>query len=304
MTMQRLSIKPFGLAAAFLAFAFAGCKPSFINLTSGHLNQNPSGIYTIQTEVDLQDRDIIESTIKVFAVVGGQEVPMVSDQLNNRIWSCDYKLPDGYDEATYYFRADYEVMQGGMRTERQLKSKLQRFRLENRYVGNLAAYRAPVGAEIAVQGRGFTRHDAIRFGGRPAVTKYLSENELRFTVPALPSGVDYPVQLVGGPAGGVDVGNFRIDESTLSVTPRRLELAPGETDVLLFKIDFDAPAGGLTVSVETNVPSSVIMPEARIQAGARTANIPVKGGQPGNGNLFVKVSGLKEVTIPISVTAP
>ena len=50
-----------------------------------------------------------------------------------------------------------------------------------------------------------------------------------------------------------------------------------------------------------NVPASVIMPEAHIQAGARTANIPVKGGQPGSGNLFIKVPGLKEVTVPIKV---
>jgi hypothetical protein len=300
MTMQRLSLKSFIVATALLLLA--GCnKPSFINLTSGNLNQNPSGIYTMQTEIDLQDRNIVKGSIQVFAVIGGQEVPMVTDQLNNRIWSCDYKLPAGYDEAAYYFRADYEVNKSGSTRKKEKKSKLQRFSLENRYVGNLAAYRAPVGSEIAVQGRGFTRHDNVRFGGQATQTKYLSENEIRFVVPALPAGVDYPVQLIGGPYGSLDVGDFRIDESSLSVSPQSIEISSGESEVLLFKIDFEAPAGGLPVQVETDVPASVIMPEAHIQAGARTANIPVKGGQPGAGNLFIKVPGLKEVTIPIKV---
>ena len=300
MTTTRLPHK--AIASLALTIWFGACsKPSFINLTSGNLNQNPSGIYTLQTEIDLQDRDVIEDSTRVFAVVGGQETPMVSDQLNDRIWSCDYKLPPGYDEATYYFRADYKVLRNGLSQDGQQKSKVYRFRLENRYVGNLAAYRSPVGAEIAVQGRGFTRHDKVRFGGSQAQTKYLSANELRFVVPALPSGVDYPVKLIGGPHGGLDIGNFRIDESSLSVTPQRIEIASGGKDVLLFKIDFVAPAGGLPVRVETNVPASVVMPEARIKEGDRTATIPIQGGQPGEGKIFIKVPGLKEVVVPVKV---
>ena len=70
----------------------------------------------------------------------------------------------------------------------EIKSDLQVFRLENRYVGNLASYRGPVGVEIAVQGRGLTKYDSITFGDKKAQTRYLSENELRFTIPAYPLG--------------------------------------------------------------------------------------------------------------------
>ena len=104
----------------------------------------------------------------------------------------------------------------------------------------MAAYRGPVGVEIAVQGRGLTKYDAITIGGEKTATRYLSENELRFTIPALPSGVDYPVQLIGGPHGALDIGNFRIDESILSVVPNTLEIQSGDTATLLFKIDFEA----------------------------------------------------------------
>ena len=104
---------------------------------------------------------------------------MVKDDLNPELWSCDYKLPSGFDEATYYFEAVYSsVLDNGNVSERRVTSDLQVFRLENRYVGNLASYRGPVGAEIAVQGRGLTKYDAIKVGEQDATTRYLSENEL------------------------------------------------------------------------------------------------------------------------------
>ena len=138
--------------------------------------------------------------------MGGETIPMVQDPINSNLWSCDYKLPQGFDEATYYFQTSYKVNnKNGASHSRELKSKLQIFRLENRYVGNLASYRGPVGVEIAVQGRGFTKYDSITMGEKETSTRYLSENELRFTVPAIPSGVDYPVQLIGGPHGALDI---------------------------------------------------------------------------------------------------
>ena len=128
-----------------------------------------------------------------------------------------------------------------------------------------------------VQGRGFTKYDSITIGGKETKTNYLSENELRFTLP-LPSGVDYPVQLIGGPHGALDIGNFRVDESVLSVSPSKLEIQSGSSNILLFKIDYDVFEGGLKISVKTDIPNSVIMPEARINQGDKTVNITVKGG--------------------------
>ena len=121
----------------------SGCRqPSFINLTSKNISQNPSGIYTLQTELEIQDRGIKKDTVEVFAVVGGEKLVMVQDDLNPALWSCDYKLPSGFDEATYYFEAKYaSVLDNGNVANRIMTSDLQTFRLENRYVGNLASYR-------------------------------------------------------------------------------------------------------------------------------------------------------------------
>ena len=299
-TLSTLS-KPILLSAVLCLFS--SCKqPNFINLTSTNLSQNPSGIYTLQTELDIQDRQVVKESVKIFAVVGGDTIPMVKDPVNPFLWSCDYKLPQGFDEATYYYLAKYQTLRDGTgMAPREVKSELQVFRLENRYVGNLASYRGPVGVDIAVQGRGMTKYDSISLGGAKAETKYLSENELRFTVPSLPAGVDYPVQLIGGPHGALDIGNFRIDESILGVSPSSFEIKSGDSANLLFKIDFDAPSSGLVIDVKTDIPNSVIMPEATISQGNKTVSIPIQAGEPGEGKLVVTAPGYQPVEIPLKV---
>ena len=74
------------------------------------------------------------------------------------------------------------------------------------------------------QGRGFTKYDQIKVGETETTTQYMSENELRFTVPPLPSGLDYSVKLAGGAHGSLEIGTFRIDESKLGVVPTNLEI--------------------------------------------------------------------------------
>ena len=138
-------------------------------------------------------------------------------------------------------------------------------------------------------------------GGAKTTTRHLSENELRFTIPALPAGGDYPVQLIGGPHGALDIGNFRIDESVLGVVPSSLEIKSGDSATLLFKIDFEAPASGLTIDVKTDIAKSVIMPVAIISSGNKTVNIPIRGGEPGEGKLVVTAPGYQSVEVPIRI---
>lgn len=109
--MKKLKITYKHIFFSLIIASLAGCKqPSFINLTSTNISQNPSGIYTLQTEVDIQDRLINRDSVKVSAVVGGESIPMVQDPLNPNLWSCDYKLPQGFDEATYYYQTTYNVI--------------------------------------------------------------------------------------------------------------------------------------------------------------------------------------------------
>jgi len=292
----------FSCLSASLWFLSSCRQPNFINLTSKNISQNPSGIYTLQTEVEIQDRGIKIETVEVFAVVGGEKLVMVQDEFNPELWSCDYKLPAGFDEATYYYEAKYSsVLDNGNTAERTVTSDLQVFRLENRYVGNLASYRGPVGSEIAVQGRGLTKYDKIIFGEEATTTRYLSENELRFIVPSLPAGLDYTVKLEGGAHGALEIGQFRVDESKIGVVPSSLEIQSGDSATLLFKIDYEAPAGGLPIEIKTNIPDSVIMNEAVISEGDKTVNIPIKGGQPGEGKLLISAPGFEDSEVTVKV---
>ena len=57
------------------------------------------------------------------------------------------------------------------------------------------------------------------------------------------------------------------------------------------------------MKIETDVAPSVIMPDVRIPQGAKSISAPVKGGVPGSGSLFVNVPGIKELVVPVTVTA-
>ena len=91
-----------------------------------------------------------------------------------------------FDEATYYFQVDYNVIaDGGLSSPRTQKVN---FKLSGLRIAMLvtASYRGPVGAEIAVQGSGFTKYDSITIGGKETKTNYLSENELVLLSPLPP----------------------------------------------------------------------------------------------------------------------
>ena len=70
---------------------------------------------------------------------------------------------------------------------------------------------------------------------------------------------------------------------------------------MLFKIDFEAPGGGIPIDIKTDVPSSVIMPEATIAEGDKTVNVPVRGGEIGEGKMIISADGYETVEIPVRI---
>ena len=90
----------------------------------------------------MQDRKIVGNSIEVKASSWRRNHRYGSGPGKPILWSCDYKLPAGFDEATYYFQVNYSTkLNSGALKPGEIKSDLQVFRLENRYVGNLASYR-------------------------------------------------------------------------------------------------------------------------------------------------------------------
>lgn len=280
-----------------------GCESvKLTNITPTSYPENPSRIYTITLRVEPKGSKIVPGSVEPYIIIDGKNHLMTKSRSGSGLYEYDYHLPNGRNALAYYFLVKYQVAFIDSHEPREVYSELTRVDIASRYVLSLETNRGPVGARISLLGRGFTPQDAIYFDGQPIRTQYDSPTSLSFFVPALPSGQNYTVTL-GNSGGQTAVGSFRIDASSLSVSPQSLYLRTGESQTITFSIANPAPAGGLLLDVTTDVPESVIMPEVVVPAGQTTVTVTVQGGHPGSGNLYLQGYGTGEVTVPVSVSA-
>ena len=290
------------IATTTLALLLTGCSSTIVNMTSDTIAENPSSIYTITARVKPNETELVKGSLRVQIVIDGQIHPMDKSPLGDGLYEFDYRMPAGRTEATYYLLVNYASQRGNLVFPVEEFTELRTIRLTNRYVYTLEAVRGPIGARIAIVGRGFTPQDVVYLDSVPARTVFESPNAIAFSVPAVPAGRAYAVSLNNGTTSQ-QVGSFRVDGLSLDVAPSSLNLTTGGRATLTFSLGSPAPEGGLLIDVSTDVPASVIMPEVIIPAGATTATITVQGGQPGSGNLFVTGAGNGEITVPVTVSA-
>jgi hypothetical protein len=287
--------------AALTGLAFlAGCETvTLTDLTPNSVAANPSQIYTISLRVTPRTNTV--TSVVPHIIVDGQSYDMKRSPLGEGIYEFEYQLPAGRDQFAYYYLVNYNIEGNQVSTPKETYTGIKKVAVVNRYVLSLEVNRGPVGARISVLGRGFTPQDAIQFDGTPARTVFESPNALSFFVPAVDANRNYQVTL-SSTAGNSPVGTFRVDPSSVTVSPTALTLRTGERQNLSFTIPNAAPPGGTLLDVTTDVPESVIMPEVVVPQGQTSVSINVEGGKPGSGNLYLKGFGTGEVTIPITVT--
>ena len=87
----------------------------------------------------------------------------------------------------------------------------------------------------------------------------------------------------------------------ISVLPASLLLESGQRGTVAFSLSEAVTESDLNLAITTDIPNSVIMPEAAIPAGERSINIPMEGSEPGEGFLFIEADGYQSITIPITV---
>lgn len=302
-TQTLLIVLSLGLAALF-----TGCNTNQFTRISPPLRapQNESNIYTFSfISKSLPSTMVSRDNSRAYLVINGRTFEMQRDTMQRNLFTFDYQMPPGQRSALYYYYVEYDYVQGGVTkrgTEYSSTSEedLHRVTIIDRYPIQIVSNRGPVGANVALVGRGFTPNDLVVIGDREAVTNYESPNSLRFAVPSITAGVTYPVKLRTA-GGDIDAGTFRVDPSIITVLPQSVNLTTGGRELLIFTINFEAPAGGLLVDVTTDVPASIIMPEVIIPAGSRTVSISVAGGEPGSGMLYVEAEGFEPVSIPVTV---
>jgi len=278
-----------------------GCKEFVItNLTPSQLPSNPSGIYTFSAKFEPKSRGFVEGSLQPQIVIDGQIHDLQASPVGPNIYEFDYRIPGGRSSVSYYFLATYEVSFSGRGNMRDAYSPVSTASLTSRQVLSMIANRGPVGARIGVVGQGFTAQDVVTLNGQPTRTVFESVNSMSFFVPSVPPGRNYQVA-ISGPAGSKPVGTFRVDAIGIDIFPASLVLAQGETQNLTFNLPNAAPAGGLLLDITTDVPDSVIMPEVFVPAGSNSVTVPVRGGAPGSGALYLAGFGGGEIAIPLTV---
>ncbi len=308
-----------GLAAA-LALTLVGChSPAITNLTPTSLPENPSQIYTISARIQPRDSGYVQGTLIPSVVIEGQSIVLKKSALGQDIYEIDYQTPGGRSELAYYFQINYQIQNtSGLTASREDYTPIQKAQILSRYVISIEANRGPVGALVGINGRGFTPSDIVYFNETPVRTVFESARSIGFYVPGIDANRNYRVS-IGSGSGQTPVGTFRIDgpmgseptstgfsapnAGSLIVSPSMLNLKKGEKAALTFTAPMTASAGGILIDVTTDIPESVIMPEVIIPQGSNTATITIEGGRPGTGSLFIRGPGVKELNIPISVTA-
>jgi hypothetical protein len=288
------------LTAALGLVLLSGCETvTLTDLTPKSMAENPSHIYTFTLRATPRTSTVTNVNPQI--VVDGRSYTMKKSPLGENIYDFEYQLPPGRDRMAYYFLVNYAIEGSGNLAQQETYTKVESIDIVRRNVVSLEANRGPVGARIGVLGRGFTPQDVIHFNGTPARTVYDSPNALGFFVPPLEPNRNYQVT-VNGAAGNSPVGTFRIDSSTVSVSPTSLTLRTGERQSLNFTLPNIAPPGGTLLDITTDIPESVIMPEVIIPQGQSSVSVTVEGGKAGSGSLFLKGFGQGELTIPVSVS--
>ena len=287
-------------SAALGLFLLSGCGVPITNLTPSTIPENPSQIYTISTRVNPHAANIIPGSLTVRIIIDGQSFDMTKSDLGANIYTFDYQLTPGRTEIAYYFLVNYRLKtQNGSSLQEEWLDTVHA-KIVGRYVLSLEVNRGPVGAHVSILGRGFTAQDTVTFDGTSTRTVFESPSSISFFVPAVETSRNYKVE-IAGTNGTSAVGTFRVDPTSLTVSPTELSLTQGQTQTLTFTLPNPAPTGGLLLDVTTNAPESVIMPEVVVAAGCTNATVNVTGGKPGSGSLFLKGFGSGEITIPVTV---
>lgn len=305
--MKKAQIPYLSLLAAFCVIFLSGCQsPVFQNYVEESIPRNASSIYTFSFAANISEANINVDTLEASIVIDAKTHQMTKVPGKNRIFTFDYKIPQGVDQFRYYYVIEYDYNNNGVRGHKVRYSTHDNYgrdytaKIIDKYGIQIVSNRGHVGDKIPLVGSGFSNLDTITVGGVPSETTIHSANSLDFIVPALTAGQTYDVVLQTE-AGEVNMGTFQVDQGELTVTPENISVASGDVVQVIFQISGTAPAGGFPVSVTTDIPTSVIMPEVGIAAGSNQATVIIEGGEPGSGFLYVEATGYPIRQIPISV---
>jgi len=298
----------FQISLAAAVFALAGCSTFIKNATPQKIEANASDIYTFRVKVDESLRKVMPKSMRVDIVINGETHAMRPDRSAGKyIWMYDCPIPSNVSEIEYYFVAKYYIEGSNVKTPKtEFSSDFTKNHgtyssiITNRYVIKVASSRSPVGATIAVVGQGFTDGDKIVVGDIEAETNIVSHNHMNFVVPRLAAGRAYEV-ILRTQDGDLSGGKIFIDRSTIGVQPNIISMKVGESIPVTFFVDAPAPAGGLTVDVQTDIGASIVMPVVTIPEGQRSVSVTLQAASAADGVMILEADGFEKAKVPVTI---
>ena len=285
-----------------LAFCLTGCSVKIVNTTPDIAPASPTGNYTLSAHAQVKKQTVVPSSLKAFVVIEGEQRAMTATTTAPNLFEYDYQAPVGKELTRFYYVLNFDTQKNDETpTSVQIISDLYQVQLPSQITLTIDKTRAAVGTRVSINGQGFTNQDIVFVDRTPAETVFTSPTKLQFVVPELKPDFGYSIE-VRSSTRAQTAGYLRIDPaSPLSVLPNKLSLKPGQRQALAFALDYPASDGGLYINITTDIPGSIIMPEVLIPEGARSVSAVIEGGRVGSGHLFINVSGLPELVIPLTI---
>jgi len=285
-----------------LAFCLTGCSVKIVNTTPDIAPASPTGNYTLSAHAQVNKKTVAPSSLKAFVVIDGEQRAMTATTTAPNLFEYDYQAPVGKELTRFYYVLNFDTQkEDETPTSVQIISDLYQVKLPSQITLTIDKTRAAVGTRVSINGQGFTNQDIVFVDRTPAETVFTSPTQLQFVVPELKPDFGYSIE-VRSSTRAQTAGYLRIDPaSPLSVLPNQLSLKPGQRQALAFALDYPAPDGGLYINITTDIPGSIIMPEVLIPEDARSVSAVIEGGKVGSGHLFINVSGLPELVIPLTI---
>ena len=167
--------------------------------------------------------------------------------------------------------------------------------------------------ELTVSGRGFQSTSQVQINGADVTTRFVSGSEVVATVPAPASPSVLDVTMIT-PAAGVGNEPLISNSLDLPVEAARIVLSPSSATVprgfsrnFNAKLPYAAPAGGVTITLVSSVPSVATTPTSvLVPAGQTEIEVPVSSSGLGVTTLTASrngfISGQSTVTVVVPPT--
>lgn len=162
--------------------------------------------------------------------------------------------------------------------------------------------------DIILSGANLTDQSTVLLNGSPVASSYLGATSIRATIPnqiapgQLPITLSTPDPINAGQA-------LTSNEISIAVEPPRLTLAPvtttitsGATQNLILSLPYPAPAGGVTIGVESSAPTvAIVPPSVTAPPGEFTAIVEARGVDAGTTVITMSRPGWLVAQTSISV---